>query len=72
MADELQMQNPLNTKMNFYWLPVIRAAVQISRKDPEKPSEILQPTLPTSWEFPALCRESEHCFIRCICAARRI
>ena len=46
MADELQKQNPLNTKMNFYWLPVIRAAVQISRKDPGKAIEILQTTVP--------------------------
>jgi eukaryotic-like serine/threonine-protein kinase len=46
MADELQKQNPLNTKMNFYWLPVIRAAIQINRKDPRKAIEVLQPTTP--------------------------
>ncbi len=44
MTDELQIQNPLNTKMNFYQLPVILAAVQISRKEPGKAAEILQPT----------------------------
>jgi hypothetical protein len=32
--------------MNFYWLPVIRAAVQINRKDPRKAVEILQATVP--------------------------
>ena len=44
MADELQKQNPLNTKMNVYWLPVIRAAIPINRKDPRKAIEVLQPT----------------------------
>jgi eukaryotic-like serine/threonine-protein kinase len=46
MADELREQNPLNTKINFYWQPVIGAAIQISRKNPRKAIEILQPTVP--------------------------
>ena len=46
MADELQMQNPLNTKINVYWEPVIRAAIEISRKNPGKAIEILQATVP--------------------------
>jgi eukaryotic-like serine/threonine-protein kinase len=46
MADELQTQNPLNTKINFYWEPVIRAAIQISRKNPEKAIELLAATGP--------------------------
>jgi hypothetical protein len=46
MADELQAQNPLNTKVNFYWQPVIRAAIQISRKNPGKAIELLQATVP--------------------------
>jgi tetratricopeptide (TPR) repeat protein len=46
MADELEKENPRNTKMNFYWLPVIRAAVQINRKQPGKAIEILLPTAP--------------------------
>jgi serine/threonine protein kinase/tetratricopeptide (TPR) repeat protein len=46
MADELHEQNPLNTKINFYWLPVIRAAIQISRKNPAKAIEILQTSAP--------------------------
>jgi eukaryotic-like serine/threonine-protein kinase len=46
MADELQTQNPLNTKINFYWEPVIHAAIQISRKSPGKAIEILQTTGP--------------------------
>jgi eukaryotic-like serine/threonine-protein kinase len=46
MADELQKQNPANTKMNFYWLPVIRAAIQINRRQPERAIEVLQTTVP--------------------------
>ena len=46
MADELQTQNPLDTKINVYWEPVIRAAIQISRKNPGKATEILQATVP--------------------------
>jgi serine/threonine protein kinase/tetratricopeptide (TPR) repeat protein len=46
MADELQRQNPQNTKMSFYWLPVIRAAVQINRKQPERAIEVLQTAVP--------------------------
>ncbi|MGC1452556.1 MAG: protein kinase [Candidatus Sulfotelmatobacter sp.] len=46
MADELRSQNPLNTKINFYWRPVILAAIQISRKNPGKAIEILHTTEP--------------------------
>jgi eukaryotic-like serine/threonine-protein kinase len=33
MADGLQKENPLNTMINSYWLPTIRAAVEINRKN---------------------------------------
>ena len=46
MADELQKQNPLNTKINGYFLPAIRAAVEINRKNPAKAIEILQVAAP--------------------------
>jgi tetratricopeptide (TPR) repeat protein/tRNA A-37 threonylcarbamoyl transferase component Bud32 len=46
MADELQNQNPLNTKINGYFLPTIRAAVEINRKNPAKAIEILQVVAP--------------------------
>jgi serine/threonine protein kinase/Tfp pilus assembly protein PilF len=46
MAEELQVQNPLNTKINVYWEPVIRAAIQVSRRNPGKAIEILQATVP--------------------------
>ena len=46
MADELQKQNPLNTNINGYFLPTIRAAVEINRKNPAKAIEILQVAAP--------------------------
>ena len=46
MADELQKQNPLNTKINGYFLPTIRAAVEINRRNPAKAIEILQVAAP--------------------------
>jgi eukaryotic-like serine/threonine-protein kinase len=46
MADELQKQYPLNTKLNAYFLPTIRAAVEINRKNPAKAIEVLELALP--------------------------
>jgi tetratricopeptide (TPR) repeat protein len=46
MADELQEQNPLNTKIVGYWLPSIRAAMEISHKNPAKAIEILRVAAP--------------------------
>jgi len=46
MADDLQKENPLNTMINGYWLPSIRAAVEISRKNPQKAVQILEATAP--------------------------
>ena len=42
MADELQKENPLNTMINGYWLPTIRSAVEINRKNPGKAIQILE------------------------------
>jgi tetratricopeptide (TPR) repeat protein len=42
VADELEKQNPLNTVINGYWLPTMRAAVEINRNDPSKAIELLQ------------------------------
>ena len=46
LTDDLQKQNPLNSRMNGYWLPSIRAAIQLSRKNPAKAIEILQAATP--------------------------
>ncbi len=42
IADDLQKENPLNTMINGYWVPTIRAAVEIDRKNPEKAIQILE------------------------------
>ncbi|MGC1420913.1 MAG: protein kinase [Terracidiphilus sp.] len=44
MADDLEEENPLNTLINDYWLPTIRAAVEIERKNPERAVQILNVT----------------------------
>jgi tetratricopeptide (TPR) repeat protein len=46
MADELEKQNPLNTTINGYWLPAIRAALELNRHNPSKAVEILQTAAP--------------------------
>ena len=42
LADELDKTFPLDTIVQSYWLPVIRAAVALQRKDPRRTIELLQ------------------------------
>jgi tetratricopeptide (TPR) repeat protein len=42
-ADKLNRQRPLDTLLNGYWLPAIRAAVEIGRANPSRAIELLQP-----------------------------
>jgi tetratricopeptide (TPR) repeat protein len=44
IADELEKQNPSNTTIKGYWLPTIRAALELNRQNPSKAVEILQMT----------------------------
>jgi tetratricopeptide (TPR) repeat protein len=53
MADELQKQNPVNAVINGYWLPAIRAAVELSRGSPAKAVEILQTAAGSELGVPA-------------------
>ena len=46
MADDLNKEHPLDTLLNGYWLPTIRAAVEIGRNDPSKAIGLLQPAAP--------------------------
>jgi tetratricopeptide (TPR) repeat protein/predicted Ser/Thr protein kinase len=46
IADDLAKAFPANTMMNRYWLPTIRAAVEINRKNPTEAVEILQEAAP--------------------------
>jgi hypothetical protein len=52
MADELQTQNPRNTKIIGYWLPTIRAAIELSRHNPAKAIEILEEAAPYELGMP--------------------
>ena len=42
MADELAREFPMNTMLNGYWLPTIRASIEIERKNPAGAVELLQ------------------------------
>jgi pentatricopeptide repeat protein len=42
LADELARQFPMNTMLNGYWLPTIRAAIEIERKNPGRALEFLK------------------------------
>jgi tetratricopeptide (TPR) repeat protein len=46
LADQLAKENPSNTMLKFYWLPSIRAAIEINSRNPAKAIEILEPTAP--------------------------
>jgi tetratricopeptide (TPR) repeat protein len=41
IADDLQKRYPRNTMINFYWLPCIRASVEIGRDNPSRAVSIL-------------------------------
>jgi DNA-binding winged helix-turn-helix (wHTH) protein/tetratricopeptide (TPR) repeat protein len=46
MADELQKTFPSDTFSNGYWLPTIRATIEITRSDPSKAIEFLKAAAP--------------------------
>ena len=69
MADELAKRSPLNTMLNGYWLPTIRAAVELHRKHPEKAISLLEAASGYELGNPppyAQARES----LSCICTRR--
>jgi hypothetical protein len=43
MADELEKENPLYTTIISYWLPSVRAAIALQRKDPATAIRLLEP-----------------------------
>ncbi|HJY86963.1 MAG TPA: hypothetical protein VKE24_09015, partial [Candidatus Acidoferrales bacterium] len=53
IADELAKRFPLNTMINGYWLPTIRAAIEINRGNPAKAIELLQAAAPYDLASPA-------------------
>ncbi|HXY03540.1 MAG TPA: tetratricopeptide repeat protein, partial [Terriglobales bacterium] len=42
-AEKLAKSNPTNTRLNYYWLTTIRAAIELGHKNPAKAIELLQP-----------------------------
>ena len=46
LARDLTQRYPLNTALNEYWLPTIRAAVELHRSNPTQAIEILEKTRP--------------------------
>ena len=52
MADELQKQFPLNTTLNHYWLPVVRAYIELRSGHPARAVTLLQEAAPYDLAFP--------------------
>jgi tetratricopeptide (TPR) repeat protein len=44
IADDLEKNYPHDTIVNFYWLPVVRAILEVNRHNPSKALEILRAT----------------------------
>ncbi len=53
LAAELDKTYPLDTLVQKYWLPSIRAAVALERKDPNRAIELLKVTSPIELSAPA-------------------
>jgi eukaryotic-like serine/threonine-protein kinase len=51
-ADDLQKQFPQNTELYYYWLPVIRAAIQLDRGNPAEALKLLEPAAPYELGYP--------------------
>jgi eukaryotic-like serine/threonine-protein kinase len=45
MAEQLEKENPANSILKFYWLPAIRAALEIQRNNAGKAIEMLEPAV---------------------------
>jgi tetratricopeptide (TPR) repeat protein len=52
LAAELDKTFPLHTMVQRYWLPTIRAAVALERKDPNRAIELLQVASPLDLSWP--------------------
>jgi eukaryotic-like serine/threonine-protein kinase len=52
LADDLQKQFPLNTMLNNYWLPAVRAYLEIRGGHPAQALKLLEDALPYDLAFP--------------------
>ena len=46
MADTLNHASPLDTIVQFYWLPTMRAGIELDRNNPRQSITLLEPALP--------------------------
>jgi DNA-binding winged helix-turn-helix (wHTH) protein/tetratricopeptide (TPR) repeat protein len=46
LADDVNRRYPLNTIVNRYWLPTIRASIELNRNNPSRALDLLQVTVP--------------------------
>ena len=53
LADELEKDNPSNTRLNVYWLPTIKAAIEMKQGHPDRTITFLEKTLPYELGQPA-------------------
>ena len=53
IADELNKQFPTDTLVSRIWVPAMRGAVEVSRGNPAKAIELLQPATPYEFGWPA-------------------
>ena len=54
LARDINRQFPLDTVVNSYWLPTIRAAAELGHNNPTRALESLQPALPYEFGAPQL------------------
>jgi tetratricopeptide (TPR) repeat protein len=52
MSDELQKQWPVNTQINGYWLPIVRAYIEIRSGHPAQAVRLLEEAAPYDFAFP--------------------
>jgi ATP/maltotriose-dependent transcriptional regulator MalT len=52
LADRLERRFPQNTELNSYWLPSVRAAIQLDRGKPLEALKTLEVTLPFELGYP--------------------
>lgn len=52
LADSLERRFPQNAELNDYWLPSVRAAIQLDRGKPAEAVKTLEPTAPYELAYP--------------------
>jgi eukaryotic-like serine/threonine-protein kinase len=46
LVEEMRKANPANTLLNYYWLAITRAAIELGQNNPANAIELLQPAAP--------------------------